>query len=776
MLNEPMTKPRIAVIAVHGVADQQPGDSARQIADLIEEFKPPNLYAPFTETRIHIPLQPVAVRDVDDHQPMSIMGAGVNERSAYVRRHLASKQPPPPNEWNRPSHQFMRNQLRCYQPGDPRTFDTVRLESERNRACHVHVYEAYWADLSRLQKALLTFFAELYQLILHLPSIGRTAVDQAAVVNADDRRWRWLSSIQGWSVRTLTLGVVVLNLALLTLVPPVLVVRVDSSVLGMVSIAVAGLAGVVAAALALRKRVVATVVWIVAPALAGGSAAWMAIDLTRRWGPLFFAAFLMWCIAAVALVPVLAAYSERRPGAWGAGVVALLITGTSLLVLLIRDASAIEALLKAFQIGNLLLRIAWVAHVAFMLSAVLYGFYCALRTRPAWRKQGRRTAWTAQFSILFPTSLFANLTLTVWSAILLALSKLYVGSDVAYPLLPIPFRDRGGFEDALSVTAFASKMLESASSAFVIINSILAAIFVFMLWSILPSVLVEARPPQTQHEQSTGMMALGQWLSRGLTFLPWMLVIVLPGAWLVVAFKFVETSLASPSHPLRFSLSAVTTAGAVLIAMIGARFWLPGAEGALDVVMDVDSWLREHPVEHNPRARIAERHASLLRYIVKQHYDAIVIIAHSQGSVITADLLRFLRIEDDPLFHELNGKMTFFTMGCPLRQLYVRAFPALYEWMESDATTPDPRGLGLVRWINGYRTGDYVGRWLWRKDDDGNLYRRRENDPQNIGEPSASIIGNREELCIGEGAHTHYWDISAKDIGRRLDAIVRDLC
>ncbi len=772
-----MTKPKIAVIAVHGVADQQPGDSARQIADLLEEFKPPALYAPFTETRIRIPLEPVAVREGDDHERMSILAASVNERSAYVRRHLASKTPPPPDEWSRPSHQFMRNQLRCYQPRDPRTFDTVRLESVRNGACHVHVYEAYWADLSRLQKALFTFFAELYQLILHLPSIGRTAVDHAAVVNAEDRRWRWLSGIQGLSVRTLTLGVVVLNLALLTLVPLVLAVRVDESVLKAVGISVAGLAGVVAGALALRTRIVGRLVWVVAPALTGGSAALIALYLTQRWGVLFFAAFVTWCIAAGALVPVLSAFSERRPGALGAGILALLGTGTCLLILLIRDDSVIEALLKAFQIGNLALRVAWIAHGFAMISTVLYGFYCALRTKPAWRKQALRTAWTAQFSILFPTALFANLTLTVWSAILLGLSKLYVGgSTVVYPLLPIPFNDRGGFADSLSVTDFASKMLENASSAFVLINSVFAAISVFALWSILPSVLVEASPPQRQDEKSTRMVALGQWLSRGLTCLPWVLAIVLPGTWIFVAIKFLNAFLTSPSHGWRFSVSAVTTAGAVLIAMIGARFWLPGAEGALDVVMDVDSYLREHPVEQNPRARIAERHASLLRYVVKQRYDAIVIIAHSQGSVITADLLRFLRVENDPLFKELDGKMTLFTMGCPLGQLYGKAFPALYEWMESDPTTPDPGGLGLVRWINAYRTGDYVGRWLWRKGDDPNLYRRREKDPQNIGEPTASINGHREELCIGEGAHTHYWDITAKDIGRRLDAIVRDLC
>ena len=122
----------------------------------------------------------------------------------------------------------------------------------------------------------------------------------------------------------------------------------------------------------------------------------------------------------------------------------------------------------------------------------------------------------------------------------------------------------------------------------------------------------------------------------------------------------------------------------------------------------------------------------------------MIIVAHSQGSAITADLLRFLKYEDIPLPANV---FLLFTMGCPLRQLYSERFPQLYDW----AGRPEPSDLRVHRWVNAYRTGDYVGRALW--------------------EPAAPP-GNAEDVCIGGGAHTHYWDGTSDAIGARLDALV----
>src|SRR4029079_7637188 len=72
-----------------------------------------------------------------------------------------------------------------------------------------------------------------------------------------------------------------------------------------------------------------------------------------------------------------------------------------------------------------------------------------------------------------------------------------------------------------------------------------------------------------------------------------------------------------------------------------------GLRPFVDVALDVDNHLREHPWRSNPRARIAARYLSTLRALAG--YRAVIIVAHSQGSAITADLLRFLKHEGIPL-------------------------------------------------------------------------------------------------------------------------------
>jgi hypothetical protein len=218
-----------------------------------------------------------------------------------------------------------------------------------------------------------------------------------------------------------------------------------------------------------------------------------------------------------------------------------------------------------------------------------------------------------------------------------------------------------------------------------------------------------------------------------------------------------------------------------------------GFRPVVRVMLDVDNWLREHPRDANPTARICARYTSLLRHIAGhtikgEHYDALVIVAHSQGTVITADLLRYLSAEyarnhnyDPDLLPLLSREMPIylFTMGSPLRQLYGLRFPFLYEYARHQRpkggggiaipphTNPDPETLGVRKWVNAYRSGDYVGRYLWRPDDsDANWEPAAESDDANA---------HRVEFCVGPGAHTHYWDSTATPISSKLDEIIRHI-
>jgi len=69
--------------------------------------------------------------------------------------------------------------------------------------------------------------------------------------------------------------------------------------------------------------------------------------------------------------------------------------------------------------------------------------------------------------------------------------------------------------------------------------------------------------------------------------------------------------------------------------------------------------------------------------------------------------------------------------------------------------------------VNAYRSGDYVGRNLWRSEKDSDVY-----DPS----PNAVVEDpgkTRREFCIGGGAHIHYWDkTAAPRIAEELDELI----
>jgi hypothetical protein len=303
---------------------------------------------------------------------------------------------------------------------------------------------------------------------------------------------------------------------------------------------------------------------------------------------------------------------------------------------------------------------------------------------------------------------------------------------------------------------------------------------------------------------------MGVWLNAGFGLLRW------AGRLLVVAV-LVVLPLASfhwlPLWVTRSSQGTLTTVVTLLVipgvGLLAFRKRLSsfalGFRAPLDIVLDVDNYLREHPRRTTPKARIFARYAALLRYVDRwrdgsdQPYDAIVIVAHSQGAAITADLLRLLKhLEATTEPCVCSRPIFLFTMGNPLRQLYGLRFPDLYSWARHaegsawnerpprpipDNQKPDPDELlGVRRWINAYRSGDYVGRWLWRADTcayqfdaqqsakDGWTVRTRVDAPFT----SEDRMGKRREFCIGAGAHTHYWDETAPAIAVELDFIIRE--
>ena len=203
----PGTDKRIAVIAVHGVGDQAPFETAHRIGDLLQslnagepaaaspaEDSPPQsespAYYPFHEDTIRLDVRPTVVHpDGDVWQDSGIRGPF----DAWVKRTFRRKASVSDDEiW----YQFTRGQLAGYHREDPEnTYETVRMEGERapsqdHPGCAVHVYELYWADLSRLKAGVLSSFTELYQLLFHLPSLGTHTVNASASHHSRSSFWR----------------------------------------------------------------------------------------------------------------------------------------------------------------------------------------------------------------------------------------------------------------------------------------------------------------------------------------------------------------------------------------------------------------------------------------------------------------------------------------------------------------------------------------------------------------------------------------------------------
>ena len=109
--------------------------------------------------------------------------------------------------------------------------------------------------------------------------------------------------------------------------------------------------------------------------------------------------------------------------------------------------------------------------------------------------------------------------------------------------------------------------------------------------------------------------------------------------------------------------------GAVTLAALGARFTqtFGRLRVAIDAVLDIDNYFGDPPNRQPPRGRIFSRYASLLAYLREQRYARVVIVSHSQGTVISADLLRYLHVHG-----RLQGLLgarpvALVTLGSPLR-------------------------------------------------------------------------------------------------------------
>jgi hypothetical protein len=888
----------VAVVAVHGVGRHATGASADAMANLLSGINgyshPPgaNPYTNFVANPIQVPLPGVGffpslsqAKPSDTHTKPGFLHRFSN--LFEERRGFVAEPPPVKFAWKTLpevqeqakrdlANEFMESQLHYYL-GDPleSTLHTVRLEghraaSNKHSAADVHIYDMQWSDLAGDGSSLVNFFMSFYQLLIHLMSLSRLALDHVALEHPARPDWFLLDRIHNYAVRVFGLFIInfLVLLAGVAFSPlPLLLLGKDDPAGGEAITAMA-----VAAALfcIIMMGGVVLLSQRYRPPL--GSRGW--------WPWLFFAAILSvvisaivfwfcpasvsailtaewWLVGSAIILYIFKKYEEVRPGALLTGFIELLLVAGGFIACLCYRGGVTPLDLRTasfwmIQYVFLALRLAWMLFIALMLVSTLLEGICRLGLRrlksadprfPGIKARARAALRTARFAVALPATLFLLFTIFLCSGVYHFIApRVQLFKDVT-PGLP-PLLDHfslmvlspqasesvlrsDNLQDSSNVEPsyrfLQGLLIQSAPPGLPVVLGFILAGLSFMILMALPSVFFEFRTPFSAPNGKANL--LGSWLSSGLHSLRWMIwsfwiaAFAVPYAYLAIVSLAIFLRWITPAPTyletvyeykgMVFTAKLLSTGGALIA---GSATLLLGIlvkyfSSALDAILDVDNYLRLTPKNNTPRARIVERYVSLLRYLHNfrtpdgKRYDRIIIVAHSLGSMISADLLRYLQ-HGSMLgltrfaFGDNPGKripIHLFTMGSPLRQLMNRFFPHLYLWIREvpdgggefpavpvhgnpipPAATPDPVAqLCVEQWINYFRSGDYIGRSIW---EDALYVRTDRGDADGAYPASPDIFSDvpqtRFESCIGLGAHTHYWDRTAPDVAKKLNELI----
>jgi hypothetical protein len=887
--NEPR---RVAVIAIHGVGHHESGATAQSVTDLLSGLEnsqarhDQNRYTPFAVRQVQIPLQaaqdPKSLHAIAEADRGGIASTFEERRgvfrslftwSAWFGRNGESG---PHSEERRRAVRsldvgsaFMHMQLDQF-AGDPlqNSFSTWRHDGRRMNASgeaeqEVHVYEMYWADLARPSNSFLRFFFSFYQLLLHLTSLGRIALDQAALENIGEPDWFLYFRSYTYATRLLTLAILPLMVLIygVVLAPLPLLLQEGTKRSIAAGAFLSGVALIATLYISLRREPFLGVrswwFWLVPGIFAG-----VIVGLLAQFYPRFAAfalVFEWWILGAAISYLIFDQYNKVRIGARQLGLLFIILVSIAFLGLLWLQHSCDEAALRmsSFLLVQYIFLSLRILVLIFLLLAclcfLLEGF-CSWRLgrkpeNEAKLTRARAAGRTARFAVAIPALLILLLAVFTASATYHFVSTradLYKGIVPRTVWLPESVRwmalspqDTDKLLSAVQTsgapTASAAKdantflqglIVQSAPPGMVLSIGLAGVGFFLLMLIVLPSIYYEIRPARAASNSRS--ILLGRWLSSGFRHFRWTVVFLWIAAFLVPVaslgygiLSYYRSHAADETFLLcLYKMPLIASGGRQLLSfggiLAGSAAVLAGLlvkylSAVLDTILDVDNYLRTSPANATPRAKIIERYTALLHHLHepedgRRRYDRIVIVAHSLGSLITADLLRFLHQEKaseltrfafaGPISNAIPAY--FFSMGCPLRQLLNRFFPHLYAWVRPEpedtgqrvspsepgeaiplAEPPSPGELGLKQWINFYRSGDYVGRSVWVNE----VYVRPTHNESNglhsnstkqtiFYDTSDPNRATRIDACIGLGAHTHYWDRTAPDVGHELDRLI----
>jgi hypothetical protein len=825
----------VAVVVVHGIADQRAGQTVREVARLLchgADGAPP-----YVQGEIEDVLIPVEKLAPGGGLPQEILSTAQRVRGKpevarrrpgapsgfYLAQQPASSgegaadgraqggKPPEPkrHEPDSPDLGIALNDYllgRLVLPEGDALYESTRI-SLRRRADDrpVDVYEMYWADLSRLATGGMSALSSLYQLFFHLSTLAADLVDQVALGANGGACWRLLQRLHAWMAWLMRGPIALLQLAMLlmvvfgaaALVPPELREQLLAAAFGLGSVLLAALA-----ALGWLRRLSAPARWaqlLLLLVAASVSLALAVLTLTAEGvAPRMYFWAGAWAIALLGSY-LIERYSGVAQGVRWLGHLVVLASVVALCVdgeVLVSQVTTLREWMvtAALNVGEWLLAgvlLVWAAFVALQIVALLLGL---------WLGRGRDEAakaslHTARLALIGSSGLLVVLSLVLWSVIS------FIAGHSLTDLFYTPIVFGSGYRSAEIFLEDRVQTLGGFFTPLVLAFALLLAAAVLVL---LPSLMEEISPTTNADAKGARKGAaewsrrLGGWLGGGIrllgTVFKWLVPLgAIAGSGVYLAFvlrQFAFTigvggDLVAWLAGLLdlFQGEALVAAGkwlaggAVTIAALGSRFTqtFGRLRVAIDAVLDIDNYFADPPNRQPPRARIYSRYASLLAYLREIGYARIVIVAHSQGTVISADLLRYMHAQGR--LQGLIGALpiALVTVGSPLRDLYAERFPLLYRWVDSRETdfanaAPAAADLGAIEWVNACRSGDYVGRFIWTPDRDAARFGVSTIGPD--GRVEAQRAGDRTEFCLGAGGHTHYFSNDAVALAAEIDRVI----
>jgi pimeloyl-ACP methyl ester carboxylesterase len=135
----------------------------------------------------------------------------------------------------------------------------------------------------------------------------------------------------------------------------------------------------------------------------------------------------------------------------------------------------------------------------------------------------------------------------------------------------------------------------------------------------------------------------------------------------------------------------------VFISLLVVAIFSGSTRAALGVIGDVLGYwaITYHPLAGHPyRFRVLDRGVAELTKVD----GALVIVGHSQGSVLALDLIGRLRVLDS------DRRLSLVTCGSPLDSLYARFFPLVF----TSQTSGEVQAAVGGRWTNFWRKTDPI--------------------------------------------------------------------